>query len=71
VQQLRPAFDTKAEHEWRIVDALTASLTGVAPHASIAHVRKAIMDGVMSFGGVDLLKLGATGTRTSGQTVAT
>jgi len=68
-QQLRPAIETRAESEWQIIDALIASLTGALPHPTIAHVRKAIMDGVMSLGGVDLLKLGLTGART-GQTVA-
>ncbi|HKW14500.1 MAG TPA: 2Fe-2S iron-sulfur cluster-binding protein [Candidatus Krumholzibacteria bacterium] len=69
-QQLRPAIDTKAETEWRVIDGLIASLTGAAPHASIAHVRKAVMDGTPAFAGVDLLKLGLTGARTTGQTVA-
>jgi hypothetical protein len=70
-QQLRPALETKAETEWRILDAMIASLLGTPVHASIAHVRKAIQDGVPAFGGVDLLKLGLAGKRTTGQTVAT
>jgi len=68
-QLLRPALDTKADHEWLIIDALIASLTGGAPSASIAHVRKAIQDSVPAFAGVDLLKLGLAGARTGGQTV--
>ena len=41
-----------------------------APHASIAHLRKAIQDTVPAFAGVDLLKLGLTGARTTGQAAA-
>jgi NADH-quinone oxidoreductase subunit G len=69
-QQLRPALETKAETEWRIIDALIVSLLGTPAHASIAQLRKAIQDGVPAFGGVDLLKLGLTGARSTGQTVA-
>lgn len=71
-QMLRPALETKAETEteWRIIDALIASLLGTPVHASIAHLRKAIQDGVPAFGGVDLLKLGLTGARATGQTIA-
>jgi NADH dehydrogenase/NADH:ubiquinone oxidoreductase subunit G len=69
-QQLRPAIDTKAETEWRIIDGLISSLMGIPAHDSIARVRKAIQDTVPAFAGVDLLKLGATGVRTNGQAVA-
>lgn len=68
-QLLRPALDTRAEHEWRIVDALITSLTGVTGHPSIAHVRNAIQNGVPAFAGVDLQKLGLLGVRIAGQPV--
>ena len=70
VQQLRPAFETTAETEWRILDALQASLRASAPHESVAHVRKAIQDSVPAFGGLNLLKTGATGVRANGHAVA-
>jgi NADH dehydrogenase/NADH:ubiquinone oxidoreductase subunit G len=69
-QQLRAAIETKTEPEWRVLDSLIASLTGGAVHASIAHLRKAIQDNVPAFAGTDLLKLGLTGVRTNGQSVA-
>jgi len=64
-QQLRPAIDTKAEHEWRVIDAVISSLTGSAPHPSIAHLRQAIREAAPAFADVDLLKLGLTGARVS------
>lgn len=70
VQQLRPAIDAKGEPEWRVADAMIASLRGAKRHESIAHVRKAIMDGVPAFAGIDLVKLGPTGVRVGAQTVA-
>jgi NADH dehydrogenase/NADH:ubiquinone oxidoreductase subunit G len=70
VQQLRPAIDAKGESEWRIADALLASMLGTAPHETVAHVRKAIMDVVPAFAGLDLNKLGATGARAAAQPVA-
>jgi uncharacterized protein (DUF2236 family) len=69
-QLLRPAFETKAETEWRIIDALISSLMGGAPRASIAHLRQAIREGTPAFADVDLLKLGLTGARVAGQTVS-
>lgn len=69
VQPLRPAIDAKGESEWRIADALISSLCGTKPHESVAHVRKAIMDGVPAFAGVDLNRLGLTGARAAAQTV--
>jgi len=70
VQQLRPAFDHVAETEWRVVDALIASLLGTVKHEFTAQVRKAIQDTVPAFAGVDLVKIGLTGVRVSAQTVA-
>jgi NADH-quinone oxidoreductase subunit G len=70
VQQLRPAIDAKNDTEWRIADALLASLTGAKTHELAAHVRKAIMDTVPAFAGVDLIKLGLTGARVAAQPVA-
>jgi NADH dehydrogenase/NADH:ubiquinone oxidoreductase subunit G len=70
VQQLRPAIDSKGETEWRIADALLASLRGTKPYESVAHVRKAIVDSVPAFAGVDLVKLGPTGVRVAAQPVA-
>ncbi len=70
VQRLRPAIDPKGETEWRIADALTASLLGTKPHEIVAQVRKAIMDGVPAFAGTDLVKLGLTGVRVAAQPVA-
>jgi NADH-quinone oxidoreductase subunit G len=69
-QLLRPAFETKAETEWRIIDALISSLMGGAPRASIAHLRQAIREGTPAFADVDLLKLGLTGVRIPGARVA-
>jgi NADH dehydrogenase/NADH:ubiquinone oxidoreductase subunit G len=69
-QLLRPALETKAETEWRIIDAMIASLVGTPAHASIAHLRKAIQDGTPALAGVDLAKLGLTGVRTNGHAVA-
>jgi NADH-quinone oxidoreductase subunit G len=69
VQQLRPAIDAKGETEWRIIDALLASLTGNATHASIAHLRKAIADTAPAFAGVDLTRVGLTGVRAARQAV--
>ena len=69
VQQLRAAIDPKGATEWRVADALLASLRGTKPHESVAHVRKAIMDGVPAFAGVDLVKLGPTGVRLAAQPV--
>jgi NADH-quinone oxidoreductase subunit G len=63
VQQLRPAFDPSGETEWRIADTLRSSLAGSAPHQTIAHLRKAIMDAVPALAGTDLNKLGTTGAR--------
>jgi NADH dehydrogenase/NADH:ubiquinone oxidoreductase subunit G len=70
VQQLRPAMDPRAETEWRILDALLASLTGSATHEFIAHIRKAMQDSVPAFAGADLLKTGLHGVRVAGQPVA-
>jgi NADH-quinone oxidoreductase subunit G len=69
VQQLRPAFDPRGETEWRIADMLLASLRGGKPHESVAHVRKAIMDAVPAFAGLDLNRLGPTGARAAAQPV--
>jgi NADH-quinone oxidoreductase subunit G len=68
-QQLRPAIDTKAEHEWRIIDALISSLLGTPAHPSIAHLRQSIREAAPAFADVDLSKLGLTGARVA-QTVA-
>jgi NADH dehydrogenase/NADH:ubiquinone oxidoreductase subunit G len=64
-QQLRTAIETRTEPEWRVLDALIGSLTGIPVHDSIARLRKAIMDATPALGGVDLLKLGLTGARVS------
>ncbi len=70
VQQLRAALDPKGETDWRIADALLASLQGTKRYESLAHVRKAIMDGVPAFAGMDLNRLGLTGARAAAQPVA-
>jgi NADH dehydrogenase/NADH:ubiquinone oxidoreductase subunit G len=59
-QLLRPAIETGAETEWKIIDATVSSLIGGASHASIAHVRQAIREAAPAFADVDLLKLGLT-----------
>jgi NADH-quinone oxidoreductase subunit G len=69
VQRLRPAIDPRGETDWRVADAMVASLSGGATHESAAHVRKAIMDDVGAFAGVDLNKLGLTGARVAAQPV--
>jgi NADH dehydrogenase/NADH:ubiquinone oxidoreductase subunit G len=63
VQQLRPALDPAGETEWRIADALIASLLGTALHDLVAQIRKAIQDTEPAFAGVGLVKIGPTGVR--------
>jgi len=70
VQQLRPALDPRGESEWRVADAVIASLHGSHPHEFLAQIRKAISDGVPAFAGIDLNKLGPTGARVQAQPVA-
>jgi NADH-quinone oxidoreductase subunit G len=71
VQQIRPALDPAGESEWRVVDALIASLMGTAPHEFVAQVRKAIQDTVPAFAGADLVRISPTGVRVgAGQPVA-
>ena len=68
VQQLRPTMDVRAASEWKILDALVASLSaGKTPE--LAEVRKAIQDSESAFQGLNLLKVGLTGVR-AGQAVA-
>jgi NADH dehydrogenase/NADH:ubiquinone oxidoreductase subunit G len=63
VQQLRAALDPHGAQEWRVADALIASLLGIAMHEFAAQIRKAIMDSVPAFAGVDLVKIGPNGVR--------
>jgi NADH-quinone oxidoreductase subunit G len=71
VQRLRPALDPAfaAESEWKIVEALMASIDGSEREEFISSIRRAIAGGEAAFGGLDLVNIGATGVRVSAQTV--
>jgi NADH-quinone oxidoreductase subunit G len=70
VQRLRPAMDAVAWSEWKIIEALMASLDGVEGEEFLSAVRRAIGESEAAFAGVDLANIGTMGVRLDAQPVS-
>ncbi|MDH3197644.1 MAG: 2Fe-2S iron-sulfur cluster-binding protein [Candidatus Krumholzibacteria bacterium] len=70
VQRLKSAVRGRRESEWRLIDALLASLDAGARAASVAQVRAEIVEQVPAFSGASLADVGRHGVQLAGAAVS-